>query len=862
MLGERLRAAGRWTWLEHAAQDARYAFASFRRTPVLAVTVIVTLAIALGATTAVFSVIDAASLRRIPTLDADRLVNFHEYIGLTSRSVGLFPTEEYDRFRDLSHDFSDVAAVALLDQSNIGIGGKGFDPGRVRVALVSGNYFRMYRAVAERGRVFTPDDDRVPSGHSVAVVSHDYWIRRLGGATDVLDRTLSLHGTTYHIIGVIAPPFTGDWIGRPADIWVPTMMQAEVMVGDPGYLRDRGPWPSAWLRVVGRLAPGVTRDEAQSAAALVHAQSVKQWEGSSPDPQQTKFDASRVFTLLGAAHGYSPQRDALAQSMRVLAGLVAIVLLIAGANVAGLLLVRAASRQHEMALRFALGASASRLARQLLVESLMLTSAAGALGLVLAAWGGSTLAHEATTGPVQADWGSSSWSSFDVRLNGRVVAFAIVVGIVIAVLFGLAPSVRGSGIRVGDKLKTGGAGKRADVGRSMLGRILVVVQVALSMVLVVAAGLLVRTLDNLQTQDLGFDRRHLLLAWTQAGATGRQPGALRDLYRQAQQRISELPGVAAAAVTNRGSLDGFDFAGVGWTAVQVSGWPVDTRHLVGGRAFVTPGYFGTMGVQMIAGRDFTEFDTDSAPRVAIVNEAFAKFYFGDVNPVGHRIRFAGDSLRLIVGEVADVAKGNPRDRAKGLGFVYLSYRDAQARSNLSAMTVVVRAAGDPRPLLERVRMELRAIDPTLPVLKVDTIDEQLDDVLAEDRLLAALATFFGTVALLLAALGLYGLIAYTTSRRTSEIGTRMALGATPGVILRMVVGEGLALMAIGIAMGLAGAAAGMRVVAARLFNVGATDPTTIGAAALVLLIAAGIAGMLPALRAARLAPVVALRHDP
>ena len=842
-------------------QDIQYALRGFRRSPTFAATVVLTIAVAIGATTAVFSLADALMFRELPVAHADQLVAFRQYIGAQSLTNDMFPWQEYERFRNLAA-FSDVAAEAMLDRSNVTLSGSGggLDPAQARVALVSGNYFRLYDARAERGRMLSPDDDRVPSGHPVVVLSHRYWMRRLGGAADVLTRTLSLNGTVYTIIGVIDPSFTGDWVGRPVDIWAPTMMQAEMMAGAPGYLRDRGPWPSAWERVIGRLTPGASRAAAQAAAGVVHAQMLKEWEGPNPDARQLAYDASQRLRLEPAARGYSPMRESFGSSLGILAALVGLVLAIACANVAGIVLVRATAHDHDFSLRLALGASQARIVRQLVTECMVLAIVGGAIGLLFATWCAGTLAELATSGPVKMDWGASSWSTFDLGLTGRSLAYAVLVCSVTTALVGLAPALRiwtlapgVSGVR--------GAGASVSPTRFRLGRALVITQVAVSLVLLVGAGLLARSLENLRSRDLGLDRRHLLFAWVQAGATGRSPLALRLLYHATQQRLALVPGVAAVAVTGSGPLGGELRPNSAARYVRVRGQQPDTRGPAAFESFVTPGYFAALGIRILAGRDLSELDTDSTQRVAIVNESFAKFHFRTANPVGQQFRHGwdGDSLSTIVGVVGDQVEGSPRERPGALGFVYRPYRDRRSGFNLAGMTVAVRAQGDPRLLVGRVGAALRAVDPTMPILKIDTVDEQLNDVIAPDRLLAGLAGFFGLVAMFLAALGLYGLTAYTTARRTSEIGIRMALGATNGAVLTMILSESLALVGVGLAVGAAGAAGATRVMAARLFDLSARDPTTIAGAVVVMIGVGALAALIPSLRAARVDPMVALR---
>jgi len=845
-----------WTWIEQLGPDLRYALRMLLRSPVLTSVAVLSLALGIGANTAIFSVINALMLRRLPVRSPEQLVMLRRDDGFQAefwRYLG-FSYPHFERLRDTAQVFSDLSTISLLDRFNVTVGGPGggLDPGQVRVALISGNYLSMLGVNARVGRALTGDDDSVPGGHPVAVISDSYWRRQFASSTDILERTLTLNGTSYDIVGVMPPGFTGDWVGRPADIWIPMMMQSQVMPEMPGLL-TKG---NGWLRVVARLKPGVTVQEAQAAVQTIYYRLLREQAGANPSREQMQYIAQVRLELRPAGNGFSPERLSLAQSLAILMVVAGAVLLIACANVANLLLARSEARRTEIAMRLALGAGRARLARQLLTESILLAMMGAALGLVFAALGTNVLST-VSLGSVQMDArGTSSWLSLDLHPDLRDFAFATGLCMIAGILFGLAPAYRGSMVSVSRSLMERGPSGGGSGGQFGLGRLLVISQVAVSLVLLIGAGLFVRTLRNLRSLDPGVDRQHLLLVWTAPGQTGRQGPVLARFVHAVQERISSLPGVLSASASNHGFLDGHEGGGDS-ERYKIEGH-IAKPGKFGGRVAITPGFFETAGIPLLAGRDFTERDLDTSPHVAIINETMARFFFEDENPIGRHFGMPGDmgTPIEIVGVVKDAKFGTPRDAGLTEYWPYL-----QIIGLMRTMCVEVRTGGNPTAIASRVRQELHDIDPGLPVLRIDTIEEQLNDVLAQERWIAGLSVFFGAVAALLACLGLYGVISYTVARRVPEIGIRLALGAAPADVLGMVLKESMLLVVAGVAIGVPVTLAAARLISARLYGVSAADPLTIAAAASLMTAVAALAGFLPAWRASRVDPMIALRYE-
>lgn len=844
----------RQRWLEQLGQDLRYAARMLRRSPGFTAVAVLSLAFAIGANTAIFSLIDALMLRNLPVQSPEQLVYIYE---TGRRTTYDFPHPTFQKFSELTQVFSGVSANWLIDRSNVTANGPtgGLDDGRVRVGLASGNYFSNLGVNAVIGRTFTQDDDRVEGGHPVAVMSYGYWERRFARAPDVVGRTLTLYGTTYDIIGVTGRGFTGDWAGKPTDLWIPFMMHSQVIPELRGGLQ-RLP-----TLIIGRLNPGVTGEQAQAACQVLFQQLLRDEAGPNSTPQRLQQIAQQQIQLEPAGQGHSPRRQSQSRPLTILMIVVGAVLLIACANVANLLLARSSARQREMAVRLALGAGRGRIVRQLLTESVLIATMGGALGLVLAIWGTNVLTSTMASGP--ASIRNDIYPPFlvgvslDVHLDARIFAFTAAVCLLTGILFGLAPGFRSSKTSIAPALTGRGAGSGSSGGKFGPRNALVISQVALSLILLIGAGLFARTLYKLKGQDLGWDREHVLLVSTAPVQTGRADAELPDFGRTMLERLSSLPGVRSATMSVGGMLNGSD-GGDSSEALKIAD-QTPKAGLILGRVTVAPGFFETVGVPLFAGRDFTEQDTDKAPRVAIISETMARFFFGNENPIGKRFGWRGDAGygTEIVGVAKDAKYGTLRDER---GIYYVPYR--QSERFLRAMwCVAVRAVGNPSGLAARVRQELREVDPNLPVLRINTAEDQLNDVLVQERLIATLSGFFGALGVLLACLGLYGVISYTVTRRTNEIGIRLALGGTPADVLRMVLRESILLVLAGIVIGVPGTLAATSFLSSLLFGISSSDTLTIVGASLLMIAIAGLAGFLPARRASRVDPMVALRYE-
>jgi predicted permease len=545
----------------------------------------------------------------------------------------------------------------------------------------------------------------------------------------------------------------------------------------------------------------------------------------------------------------------MAQSFTILLIIVGLVLLIACSNLANLLLARSAARHREMAVRLAIGAGRARIIRQLLTESVLLGTLGCAFGFLFSAWGTNAFAAVANTRTVQMDSRNSNALTLNLHPNWRILAFAALLGLLTGILFGLAPAFRASRASMTPMLAGRSVSSRGSRSRFGLSKLLVITQVSTSLILLVGAGLFVQTLRNLKKQDLGIDREHLLLAWTAPGQTGRQARALGDFCRTAMDRISNLPGVRSVSASNRGLVEGGSDGGGTSDFLNVEGQPANAGLYIM-NVVVTPSFFETAGMPLIAGRAFTETDTDTATPVVIINETLARFLLDGQNAIGTHIGWANRGIQEIVGVVRDGKHGTPRDRR---GIVYFPYR--QNIGAMRTMVIEVRTRADPASLSTEIRQQLTDIDRSLPVFKIDTIEQQLNDALAQDRLIAGASGFFALLAVMLACLGLYGVISYTVVRRTDEIGIRMAIGATRTGVLGMVLRDSLLLCSIGVGIGVPISLASMRLISSRLYRVSPTDPLTIVAATFLMVSVATLAGFIPARRASRVDPMVALRYE-
>ncbi len=840
-------------YLETLWQDFRYGLRMLRKRPGFTVVAVLSLALGIGANTAIFSVLNALMLKPLPVRNAKQLVTLN-YVHDGESENFSYPV--FDRLRDglPTSTFSSISAVREMWQSNVMVNGDGgsADGGDVLVGLVSGDYFSTLGVSTVIGRALTTDDDRVPGDHPVTVISYDYWQRRLGLAPDVVGRTLTMNGVTYNILGITPPGFSGDWVGRSTDLWLPLAMAPLVNAERPDSLTNPN---QTWLRIIARLKPGATLQQCQAATDVVWRQALS---------AQSRFSGDVTPRVEPYVRGYSPEREAFKQPLAMLMVGVGLVLLIACANIATLLLARSAAREKEMTVRVALGARAARLVRQLLTESVLLSIIGGALGLFVAVQGTEALVRFLSSAP-QANYLGSLAFQLDVHPDARVLAFTAAVCLLTGLLFGLAPARRAATVSLTSALSGRGADSGGSPGRFRLGKWLVVSQVALSLLLLIAAGLFVRTLRNLQSQDLGFDREHVLLIWTWPGQSGRKGPELANYYQKAQERISALPGVLSASPSMKGLLrDNSPYV-----RVQVPGLQLDDTNYPP-FDLVAPKFFETVGIPPLMGRDFTAHDTETAPHVAIINEYTAHLYFSDQNPIGKTFGAAMSGGREpqfmdteMVGVVKNV-KGNLSLRETDRRMIYFPYRQdlsLKTHPRLVRMCLAVHTLGDPARLKASIRDELRRMDPGLPIVSMHTMDEQLDEAVAQERLIARLSACFGALAVLLACLGLYGVISYTVARRTNEIGIRLALGATRAGVLWMVLKESLWLVLAGIALGVPATLVATRLISTMFYGVNASDPLTMVGATMLMIAVAALAAFLPARRASKVDPMVALRYE-
>ena len=813
-------------------QDMRFGVRRLLKSPGFTLVAVASLALGIGANTAIFSLVNTVLLRPLPVARPERLVSV-SVLGKDD-SMLAFSYPSYKDFRDRGGDVLSGLFAERLSPMSLSRGGSNE---RVWGYLVTGNYFEVLGVAAAQGRTFTPEEDRAALSSPVAVISHACWQRRFGADPSVVGRDVLLNGRTFRVVGVMPEGFAGTEIVYTPEVWVPMTMQAWIEPGNE-WLERRS---TQNIFAVGRLKDGVSVEQAQASLNRLAEQLGREY----PDTNE-----GQKIVLVPPGFIIPQLRGAVVGFAAVLMGVVGLVLLIACTNLASLLLARASARRKEIALCVALGASRWRLVRQLLTESLLLALAGGGAGLLLAVWILSLVA--AYRPPLDIP----VW--IEAAVDWRVLLFTLCASLLTTLLFGLAPALQATRTDLIPALKdTGG---RAGRSRSRLRSALVVAQVTLSLVLLVAAGLTMRALARLQTTSPGFEVENGLVASYDLSLQGYDEARGREFLRRLVERVRQVPGVRAASLTDLFPLS-LNYSS---NDVYIEGRP-------GGRganvplamvASVEQGYFDAMGIPVVAGRPFGERDTSGAPRVVVVNETFARRFFPGADPareaVGKRISSAGDGGPW--SEIVGVAKDGKYwtiGEAPQM-FVY----SPLAQSYSPAGTLVVRTAGgDPRALIPALNAEVRALDPALPLFDVKTVEEHMGVSLFPARVAAALLGSFGLLALLLAGVGVYGVVSYAAARRTREIGIRMALGARPRDVLRLVAGGGMLLVALGVALGLAGAFALTRFMEGLLYGVSATDPFTFALVVFVLLAVALLACLVPARRATKVDPMIALRYE-
>ena len=841
-----MQRANRW---EQVGQDLSYAVRMLRRAPVFTAVVVLTLAVGIGANTAIFTLVDAVILRRLPVRDPDALVAMGNVWRVGSASFGnpaadLYSYPLYRDVRERNTVFTGLVASGRTNRLDVRVTPTA-EPTRRFARFVSGNYFDVLGVRALAGRTFDAREDAGIGASPTVVLSEAYWTREFDRDPGAIGRTLIVNGTALTIVGVAAPGYEGEIVGARYDMWIPLTMQHAL---SPSWrmLDDRN---SNFLLLLGRLKPGVTIEQAQSALTPLVRQAIA--DHATPSyPASLALEAD--VPISSGAKGFSRVRQTYAAPLYTLMAGVGLLLLIICANVANLLLARAVTRQREMSVRAAIGAGRARILRQLLTESALLAAVSAAAGLLVAWWGSKLLLWLASGGPTLIP--------VDLRLNLPVLAFTGGTAILAVAIFGITPALRASRVDLAAAMRTQGRSVMSGWGGGRAsrlggGRLLIVLQVAISLVLLVGAGLLVRNLVAIQNQPLPLDRDHLLIASVDANERGYAGDRRRALIRDLTERFTAIPGVAAVTLSSNGIFSGIDNQG----GVGVPGFAArvedDTLVRVDN---IGPGYVRTIGGRLLEGRELTEADGERAAPVALVNAAFAKFFFAGKSAIGATIRLDTTQVQII-GVMADIPYHDmTEERARRVFMPFFRY---DPDGDPGALNFIVRTKGDPTLAVGAVRSAIKAIDPLMPTDRIDPLTTLMQGTITQERLVARLATGFGVLALFLAAVGLYGVLNYAVTRRTSEIGLRVALGAVGADVVRMVIRDALLVVVLGLVVGAPLATVAVRYLGAQLYGVEASDPVSIAIAVSVLLAAAVVASMLPARRAARVDPLSALRSD-
>ena len=829
--------------------DLKFAFRQLLKNPGFAAVAVLTLALGIGANTAIFTVVNAVLIRSLPVKNPNELVQVL-VTGLSGQPNYTFSYPFYERLRDGGRSLSGLFAaggVGREDRMIVPNGGNA-EVEFVRAQAVSGNFFSVLGVPALLGRTITDTDDRPGNPQAVAVISHSFWQRRFGGDASVVGKTISFDDVPFTIVGVTPPGFFGFQPGDNPDLWWPLQIAPQV-----GRGLNEG---SGWLRLMGRLSPGVEREQAEADLAVTYQHYRDEFAASRTakwSAEQRRGFFALKFQLWPGHAGWTGLRDQFRQPLLILMAVVAAVLLIACANVASLLLARAAARRREFSIRSALGAGRLRVIRQLLTESLLLAAVGGLLGLLFAQGGTHVLLAfmRLQDDPV----------SFNVAPDARVLLFTITASLLTGLLFGLAPAFHSSRLDLAAALKGTAANVAAGIERQRSLQSLVVVQVGLSLVLLVGAGLFIRTLRHLKELDAGFNRENVIL-FNIDFANRPEVARWATFYKELVARLETLPGVRAASLFNFGFLSGNS-----WTDnVVAEGYQVEPgENLECAGTAVGLRFFETFGMAVLSGRDFDAQDerlivstNTTVPRTAVINQAMVRRYFGDANPLGRRFYFAHQPAKKfeIVGVVPDAKYRSLREPSRPTFYVPFFQEDRG-----SWTTLALRTAADPRATIASLAGVVRGVEPTVRVRDLRTMNDVVNGSVHQERLIAQLGGFFSVFALALACLGLFGVLSFAVVQRTREIGVRVALGAQRRDVLSLVIGKGLKLVLVGSLIGLAGALATTRLVSNLLYGVTPTDPVTFAGVMSLLVAVAALASWLPARRATKVDPMEALRYE-
>ena len=830
-------------------QDVRYALRQLRKSPGFTAVAVLTLALGIGANTAIFTVVNALLLKMLPVRDPQQLVVVGNPADPNGRSNGtprtdMFSYPLYRELRDRNTVFKGLSAAASDHHIEVDTG-QGQTPDEKTIGrMVSGNYFTVLGLEPAAGRLLSDSDDTAENANPVVVLGYDYWRQKFAMSPSIIGRDIRLNGYPFTIIGVAPAGFDGDVVGERMALFVPLSMQPEIVRGR----HWRNAPNTSWLSLIGRLRPGVTAAQAEADLNLIFKQIQKGDYGASLSADDRNAIRNLHINVSSGGIGLSQIRADYKTPLLLLMGIVGLVLLIACVNVANLLLARASVRSREIAVRLAVGANRYRLLQQLLTESVLLSVIGGIAGALLAVWGVRVLVRI-----VESD------AVLPVLPDLRVLAFTLIISLLTGILFGLVPALRTLRVRVAPTLKDATRTIADSSARFGWGKALIAGQVALSLLVLFAAGLLVRSLQKLMTQDFGYQRDHLVIARTDPAAVGYANQKMEPLAEQLAARLAGTPGVRAVTYSTNGLFAHTESD----DAIIVPGFEkLSVADRSAAEDYVGPDYFGVIGIPILAGRGIEAQDTSTSTRVAVVNEAMVKYFFAGQNPIGRQFLIDDPDWAkkpiTIVGVSRNAKDHGGRLReAVGPRF-YLAF---QQMSDPVQIVLEAQISGDPSAAVANVVGQIKSVDPNLPISFARTLDRLVDDSAESEIALAKLSAFFAGLALLLACIGLYGVMSYTVAGRTREIGMRMALGAQRGDVMQMVLRESTMLVAVGLAVGIPLALASSRALKSLLFGLNSTDPISLAAVVVLLAVVGAIAGMIPARRAAKVDPMVALRYE-
>jgi predicted permease len=844
-------------------QDVRFGIRMLLKNPGFTSVAILTLALGIGANTAIFTMVNSVLLSSLPVRNPQELAFVTDpdshgmSVGNQDGDRGLLT---YAEFQDLAARNQVFSGVLAADSSVTKLPVNADDASQANegtpayVNLVSGSYFPVLGVEPVLGHFFGSEVDRVRDANPVAVISYGFWQGRLGGNASAVGRKIRIRDTSYDVIGITPKGFFGETVGYAPDVWVPLTMQWEVLPGRDLLSVEKNPIEKTmWLAVIGRLKPGIRVEQAKASANITFQNYLQSQIGSQMSEKDRREFLDQHLPVSAGGHGSSTLRERFGQPLKILMGVVGLVLLIACANVANLLLARAASREKEIAVRVSLGAGRARLFRQLLAESVLLAGIGGILGLVVAEW------MDAVLLGLVSQQGRAV--VLNIHLDATILMFTLGVSLLTGILFGLAPALRAARVDLNSILKSNSRGVIGAAVKShfSMGKILIVAQVALSLLLLIVAGLFVRSFQKLTDVQLGYDRDHLILFSLSPLEYGYKVGpSVAQLYKDVLARISAVPGVRAVTFSQNGLFSHSESG----DPISIEGYTPKSGQNMGARFDeVGPNYFSTVGIPILLGREIGPQDSGNGQRVGVINETMSKYYFGDSNPIGRRIWDEFPTNRtdfIVVGVAADAKYNSVREKTPSRFYVPFFN---PIEPDVSFARIEVRATGKPSAIAADVREAVKQAAPNLPPIQIETMNELVADSLAQDTMLTTLSGFFGALAVLLACIGIYGVMAYAVANRISEIGIRMALGANRGNVLTLILRESMLLVALGVAIGLPAVFATWKLIKSLLYGLTPADPVALTAATMLMFAVAALASYIPARRASHTDPIVALRYE-